>query len=130
MRAFHVTPKKNLTSILKNGLLPQIGERSSQLNPDGIQLESVPRVYLFPTRNDCDTALYQWLGEQFEDLDDDLVFIEVSTKGLEIESDCEFEISTRKAINPVRITNVYDELWSEISFSHLRASNESTCSQY
>lgn len=58
---FHVTPMENVQNIMEHGLVPQIGERS------GAQGEETPAIYLFPTRDDMDNALSNWLGEWFED---------------------------------------------------------------
>lgn len=58
---FHVTPMENVQNIMERGLVPQIGERSSA------QGEEAPAIYLFPTRDDMDNALSNWLGEWFED---------------------------------------------------------------
>lgn len=41
-RYFHVTPMDNLKSILKNGLIASIGERSEDCG------ESFPAIWLFP----------------------------------------------------------------------------------
>lgn len=57
---FHVTPLANLNLIATNGLLPQVGERSAKLNEK-------PGVFLFPTYEDCETALMGWLGDEFDD---------------------------------------------------------------
>lgn len=58
---FHVTPMENVQNIMEHGLVPQIGERS------GAQGEEAPAIYLFPTMDDMDNALSNWLGEWFED---------------------------------------------------------------
>lgn len=67
---FHVTPISNLESILEKGLIPQIGERS-----EGIEQQDL--VFLFKTYEDCETALGQWLGAEFDDLDEELVSLKV-----------------------------------------------------
>lgn len=69
-RYFHVTLKQNMGSILANGLIAQIGERSKEIG------ESQEAVYLFPNREEMETALANWLGECFED-DDDLVILQI-----------------------------------------------------
>ena len=72
---FHVTPMENVQNIMEHGLVPQIGERS------GAQGEETPAIYLFPTRDDMDNALSNWLGEWFEDAygpDAELAVIKVS----------------------------------------------------
>ena len=53
---YHVTPARNLPSIQEKGLLPTIGERSLALG------EGQEAVYLFPSREDVDNALSNWLG--------------------------------------------------------------------
>lgn len=72
---FHVTPMENVQNIMERGLVPQIGERS------GAQGEEAPAIYLFPTKDDVDNALSNWLGEWFEDAygpDVELAIIKVS----------------------------------------------------
>lgn len=59
---YHVTLKKNLESILNNGLLPKIGELSRLCD------EKEKRIYLFPSLNDMETALGNWLGIELNDL--------------------------------------------------------------
>ena len=58
---FHVTPMEKVQNIMERGLVPQIGERS------GAQSEETPAIYLFPTMDDMDNALSNWLREWFED---------------------------------------------------------------
>lgn len=58
---FHVTPMENVQNIMEHGLVPKIGERS------GAQGEETPAIYLFPTMDDMDNALSNWLREWFED---------------------------------------------------------------
>ena len=67
---YHVTKKKNWSKIKTQGLKPQIGYLSKQLD------EPVPAIYLFSCEEDADTALYQWLGEAYEE-EDELVMLEV-----------------------------------------------------
>lgn len=53
---YHVTKKKCLKRILRQGLVPQIGELAKGAG------ETVPRVYLFPDMQSMDAALGSWLG--------------------------------------------------------------------
>ncbi len=64
-RFFHMTPRKNLDSILKNGLIPAIGERSADCE------ESIPVVWLFPCFENMENALMNWFGEVWEDYEDE-----------------------------------------------------------
>lgn len=57
---YHVTTKKALDKIKKEGLQPQIGQRSQKIG------EVFPAIYLFTTRDDMEDAIYNWLGEELE----------------------------------------------------------------
>lgn len=54
---FHVTFEDNISSILKYGLLPLIGNRSVAVH------ETVPAIYLFKSLEDVENALSNWLGD-------------------------------------------------------------------
>lgn len=58
---YHVTKLENYNNIKEVGLIPQVGELSSDCD------EIVPRVYLFPTLDDMENALGNWLGEWYEE---------------------------------------------------------------
>ena len=107
---YHVTPVENIPSILEHGLLPRIGENSADFG------ETIPAVFCFPTLQDCDTALGQWLGEIFmgegEDDEDEgieLVIIEIKPKELPDRSDVPFEVAFHRAIPPSEISRVLNE---------------------
>ena len=125
MIAYHVTLKENLSGILKKGIIPAVGERSSSTSSSGESLESIPRVYLFPSREDLNTALSQWLGDEFDDVDEfGLIIIEVNIEKLSPYSTCMFEICVEVKISPERIINVYEEDWSTIKVrKHRRHEN-------
>lgn len=106
MKAYHVTPKSNLPSILKNGLIPTIGERSKLL-------ETIPKVYLFPSKENLETALLNWLGEEFEDLQEDLIILEIDLSDTIYQKEA-FELTVSEIIKPDLILNFYDEFWKII----------------
>lgn len=58
---YHVTHKDNYKAIMKEGLIPSIGKRSEELG------ESFDAVWLFPTIEDKDNAMGQWLGDWYND---------------------------------------------------------------
>lgn len=58
---YHVTPTINVTAILIAGLIPNVGERSSECG------EGEPRVYLFKTHDDIEQAMYNNFGESLGD---------------------------------------------------------------
>lgn len=100
---FHVTPKTNLPSILNTGLIPQVGERSEQLKEE-------PGVFLFLSYEDCETALSQWLGEQFEDPYEELVSLKITLPNdFPLEETCEWELVSRTIIEPKYIEFFKDE---------------------
>lgn len=106
MKTYHVTPKSNLPSILKNGLVPTIGERSQLL-------ETIPKIYLFPSKENLETALLNWLGQEFEDLEEDLIILEIDLSDTIYQSEA-FELTVSEIIKPDLILNVYDEFWKII----------------
>ena len=84
---YHVTPSSNAKSIEKYGLLPRTGPRSAALREPG------NRVYLFDSYESMETALMNWLGDEFGD--EPLTVYEVKLpEGLEVfvteNFECEF----------------------------------------
>lgn len=61
---YHVTSSKNLESILKNGLIPGVPEDY------GIHGD-IEGVYLFKAYEDMENALYNWLGERIEEIEEE-----------------------------------------------------------
>lgn len=61
MKLYHLTPSKNLPSILQIGLIPQIGERSQEIG------ESTPAIYAFLNMISVEDSLLGWLGDCFEE---------------------------------------------------------------
>ncbi len=66
---YHVTPKRLLDDIQTEGLVPQVGPRSKELNEP-------ERVWLFTSYDAMDNGLSNWLGEYLED-EGDLAVLEV-----------------------------------------------------
>lgn len=58
---FHVTPTKNLRKVKKNGLVPNIGDRSASIG------EGTPMIYLFGSKDDAEDAVINWLGDEFDE---------------------------------------------------------------
>lgn len=96
---YHVTPAVNLTNILRDGLVPAVGERSAELG------EMAEGVYLFATIIDLEQGVGGWLGEYFEDVD--LVALEVDVAGLDVaptfEDEESWEYVCTEVIVPDRI---------------------------
>lgn len=104
--AWHVTDARNLESILRNGLEPNTPTDAN----DNLA------IYLFPTRDDMETALMQWLGERYNEIEDEqgspinLVFLEIDMDQVgETYSPVEWEIQVFDPIPTSAIVGVYDE---------------------
>lgn len=113
-RYFHVTPIENLESILQNGLLPMLGERSIDCN------ENKKAIYLFHSIADMDNALLNWLGECFpEDIDLAILQIDVPD-GFSVitekdsNGDDFFESVCLEPIPVDYISAIYDETYQKI----------------
>lgn len=104
MIAYHITEKRNLASIQEKGLVPSVGPRSKDLGePENV-------VYFFRSLEDVDNALLNWLGEWYEDYEDeiDLVILEVNLHGFEFTQEA-FEYQVRETISPDRIQQIIEE---------------------
>lgn len=107
--AYHVTPTRNLRSIMKNGLRPQVGDRSAQLDGE------VEGIFLFTSLDDVETAVSSWLGDEFDE-DEELSLLAVDITGLEdnIVQGADYETIVNTTISPDRI-KVDDSLLLEAS---------------
>lgn len=107
--AYHVTDKKNLESIFKNGLETRVPE-------DYGETGDTKAVYLFKTIDDAKTALSQWLGERIEDWEEETgetyeeVLLHVNITGLECLDTVEFEWTCLEDIPADRIMSVDYEI--------------------
>lgn len=117
--AFHITIKENLDSILSKGIEPRIGRNSIALG------ETENRVYCFIDKKSMEEALMNWMGEIYEELEDEgevveLVIIEVCDKCLEFvfddNGDVFFECYSYKTIHRNNILNVFTEDYQKLNF--------------
>lgn len=97
---YHVTKKENLLSILKKGLLPTIGDRSKKLNEQ-------PAIFLFKSIDELDTALMNWLGDEFDD-NEELITLKIDIDEKDLIYN-EFEVISFNKINPNKISFFRDE---------------------
>ena len=96
---FHVTPISNVKSILKDGLLPQLGERSQQVE------DEKEGVFMFSNYESCEHALCNWLGEEFEELEEELITLKIELANeFPLEQETEWEMISRKTIDPKYIS--------------------------
>ena len=100
--AYHATEIANIESIRANGLVPQIGPRSSCI-------ENTPGVYLFKNKEDYQDAMMNWLGDEFSDLDQgQIIVLEVDIAGLALDEKG-YELISRERINQTRILRALTE---------------------
>lgn len=97
---YHVTPKKNVQKILRQWLVPKVGDRSKEL------WEPTPRIYLFNTQDEAWDGLANWLWDCF---DDDVVFalLEVDISWFECTHEA-FETQICVPIPPDKIKVICD----------------------
>lgn len=111
-RFFHVTDKENLNSILQNGLIPQIGARAKEIG------ETAEAIYLFSDHKEMNNALYNWLGEAFDETDvGDLILIQIDfPKDKAPKADDFYETVYYDDI-PVEYMTFYDEYENRLDIS-------------
>lgn len=109
--AYHVTDKKNLESILKNGLEPKIPLDYGE-NGD------VKGVYFFKTREDMNIALSSWFGDRMDEIEEETgeiyeeIELIVDITGLDRIDSVEYEWIVTENISPDKIIDVKDSvLW-------------------
>ena len=105
---YHVTLKSNLKSILEKGLYPQIGTLSELCN------ETEERIYLFPSIEDMENALGNWLGEEInklygEDIDCCSLKITLPDNFPIVKGDVDYECYSYHHIDKKYITYLKDE---------------------
>ena len=102
---YHATPTRNLKSIMKTGLVPNIGDRSSKITGEQ------SGIYLFPTVEAAEDAVMNWLGDEFDE-DEPLTMLKVNVAGLEnsIGKGADYELIANTTIEPNRIHKLNTQL--------------------
>ncbi|WP_386416671.1 hypothetical protein [Stutzerimonas stutzeri] len=95
---YHVTPTRNLESIFRDGLRPQIGPRSELLG------EAREMVYFFGSMQAVEDALSNWLGEALDDEPGAISVLAVDRSGLHLVSDGGYELACPNLIRPENIS--------------------------
>jgi hypothetical protein len=101
MKLFHITDRAALPAILREGLLPQLGARSTLCG------ETIPAVFVFVALECCEDALMNWVGEAFPE--DELVVLELNYAPRASRQDVDYELSILERIPPEAISRVLDE---------------------
>lgn len=93
---YHITPTKNVKSILKNGLEPRIGELSKDIG------EEEPKIYLFKTKDAVEDGWANWMEPYFDE-DEPITVLKITIPHNQIEIKSEknqFEVTTKEKILP------------------------------
>ena len=101
---YHVTPTKNLQSIAKNGLTPNLGDRSNKISGE------VKGIYVFPDKVSAEDAVMNWLGDEFEDEHLTMLKIDISDLENNIQKGADYELIVNTIIEPKRIKKVNIDL--------------------
>ena len=104
---YHVTSKRNLKSIKKNGLEPRVPE-------DYGTSGDIAGVYIFKTYEDMENALYNWLGERIEEIEEESgeeykeVALKINLTGMEqyLIDSVDYEWTCVEKIEPDRIIEI------------------------
>lgn len=101
---YHVTPTKNLKSIAKQGLVPTVGDRASQIAGEKFG------IYVFPDTTSAEDAVMNWLGDEFDD--EPLTMLKIDVTGLQdhISKGADYELIVGTTIEPKRIKKVNIQL--------------------
>lgn len=102
MEMLHVTPSRNVPDILREGLVPQIGNNSAAAG------EKAPSIYLFRDWDAVETALLNWLGEAHEGVPLSILRVSVSKAFLSHEEGS-FEYICQTVIPPENIREILAE---------------------
>lgn len=97
---FHITPSRNLSSIMKYGLQPNNIKRGK------FAADNEPAIYLFKTVEDAEDGVMNWLGDLYDETER-LALLSVKVDSASIKQDPELELSayiTRTPIAPENIT--------------------------
>ena len=104
-RLYHVTPARNLDSITRHGLVPQVGERSMAAG------ESSKASYFFPSVEALEHGLTNWLGDQFPDEEQlALLTVDVTVGHARPTPNAAYEASVIHVVPPVAINIVCKDL--------------------
>ena len=95
---YHVTPKRNLRTMIKYGIVPH------QCEPPHVE---PPFVFMFDNKETMEDAMMGWLGDKLGDVP--LVLLTINAKDLNIEPAREkFEIVSYKTIPWSKVVKVED----------------------
>ncbi len=104
---YHVTSKRNLPSIYQNGLKLNVPE---DYGDSGDELG----IYCFPSIEDVENALYNWLGERIEEWEEEnqieydeiVLVLDISSLNIKKDHSVDYEIIVKDPISSDRIVDL------------------------
>lgn len=96
---FHLTPAEKLPDIMREGLLPQTGPRSTLAN------EPFPAVHCFRSVDEAEDGYINWLADEFED-GTVMALLSINTAGLDTNPENQAFCEIFDQVIPTRITIV------------------------
>lgn len=100
---FHVTPTRNIESIFREGLRPQIGPRSA------LRGEPKEMVYFFSTMLAVEDALSNWLGEALDNEPGAISVLAVECSELHLVAGAGYELACLHLVPPESISLAFED---------------------
>lgn len=102
---YHLTPASSIPSILREGLVPQIGERSALVG------ETAPAIYCFADLRELEDALTNWMAEYFDE-DEPLSLLRfVASSDTTYGEGAGYEVVVTSPIPAASLAVLYEDVW-------------------
>jgi hypothetical protein len=109
MILYHITPTRNLSNVMKNGLVPKIGKRSKAFG------EPKPAIYFFPDLKTVVDGIENWLAHEFSE-NARLSLLEITLPpDMDVYSDVGFERHVYEVIPPNCIKIITKDVMGEVA---------------
>ena len=105
MKGFHITSKKNIPSIMSEGLIPSLGFLSDMI------MESRPAVFMFKELSEVDYAMNHWYGDFIR-----YMYPEKDLRLLQVDLPEDFEVEERYGWELVSYRKIPAGYLSKIEF--------------
>lgn len=96
---YHVTETKNVSSIMKHGLIPKTGRRGIHATTND------PVIYLFNTITEAEEGVMNWLGDILDE-NDTLSLLEIIINSEDTVDDPELDRSASMTTIPIPASNI------------------------
>jgi hypothetical protein len=109
MLVYHVTSKRHLPTIYQNGLTLKIPEDYGE---DGDEIG----IYCFPSMDDVENAMMNWLGERIEEWEEEeqteyqeiCLVLDISNLKIKEKHNIDYEIIVKEPISSDRIVDLIE----------------------